>query len=347
MDDEISIGVEEYRRAVRAVLCNVGASEVDARSQTELLLDGDLRGHSSHGIRRLPVLVERVRNGMIVPDADIRIEWRTDAFASIDGGWGFGSRVAEVAVDAVVQRAARTGVAVAAVRGANHIGMLAPHVERIAAAGQIGIALTTSEALVHPWGGSRALVGTNPIGIAVPTSGDPLVLDMSTASVSMGKILDHLGRGQPIPAGWAVDERGRPTTDAEAASRGAISPFGGSKGYALGLSFEVLVAVLTQTSLGTDKRGTLDTTEPTTKGDLFIALSLERLGLDAALPAVTAYLEELRASGVEGSAPVSVPGDRSRVLRARRLADGVPLHQTTWAETLELLERTALEVPRV
>jgi L-2-hydroxycarboxylate dehydrogenase (NAD+) len=347
VDDEVSISVEEYGHAVRTVLRNVGASERDARSQAELLLDGDLRGHSSHGIRRLPVLVERVRNGLIVTDADIRIEWRTDSFAAVDGGWGFGSTVAETAVDAVVQRAARTGIAVAAVHGANHIGMLAPHVERIATAGQIGIALTTSEALVHPWGGSRALVGTNPIGIAVPTTADPLVLDMSTASVSMGKILDHLGRGEPIPAGWAVDGQGRPTTDAAAASNGAISPFGGSKGYALGVALEVLVAVLTGTGLGTDKRGTLDTTEPTTKGDLFVAISLERLGLERTLPAVTAYLEELRSSGVEGAAPVSVPGDRSRVVRARRLVDGVPLHRTTWAATLALLEQTALEAPHV
>ncbi|SFD95775.1 Ldh family oxidoreductase [Blastococcus tunisiensis] len=345
MDDEVSIEVEEYRRTVRAVLRRAGASERDACSQTELLLDGDLRGHSSHGVRRLPVLVERMRNGLIVTDADIRVEWRTDSFASVDGGWGFGATVAEAAVDAVVRRADRTGVAVAAVRRANHIGMLAPHVERIAGAGQVGLALTTSEALVHPWGGSRALVGTNPIGIAVPTTGEPLVVDMSTASVSMGKILDHLGRAQPIPAGWAVDEHGRPTTDAAAATRGAISPFGGSKGYALGVAFEALVAVLTGTGLGTDVRGTLDTTEPTTKGDLFLAVSLERLGLQGTLPALTAYLEQLRASGAGGGAPVSVPGDRSRAVRALRLAEGVPLHRATWAATRALIGPDPLEAP--
>ena len=347
MHDELAISVDDYRRTVRAVLHNAGVSERDAALQTELLLDGDLRGHGSHGVRRLRVLVERFRTGLIVTDPEIRIDWRTESFASIDGGWGFGAVVANAAIDAVVQRAETTGIAVAAVHGANHVGMLAPHVERIAAAGQIGIALTTSEALVHPWGGSRALVGTNPIGIAVPTPGHPLVLDMSTASVSMGRILDHLGKDQPIPEGWAVDGDGRPTTDPAAASRGAISPFGGPKGYALGVAFEVLVAALTGTSMGTDVRGTLDTTEPTTKGDVFIAVSVERLGLTGALPAIGAYLDDLRSSGVDPSAPVTVPGDRSRELRSAQLETGVALHRSTWDDVLALLESTALEAPHV
>ena len=351
MDDEVSIGAEEYRRTVRAALCSAGVSASDAHAQTELLLDGDLRGHPSHGVRRLPVLVERFRNGLIISDADIRVEWRTDVFASVDGGWGFGAVVANAAVDAVVERAGTTGLAMAAVHDANHVGMLAPHVERIARSGQIGIALTTSEALVHPWGGSRPLVGTNPIGIAVPTLDEPLVVDMSTAAVSMGKVLDHLGKALPLPAGWAVDADGRPTTDAAAATRGAISPFGGAKGYALGLAFEALVAVLTGTALGTDVHGTLDTTQPSTKGDVFLAVSLERLGLQGALPAVTAYAEQLRASGVDPARPVSVPGDRARRLREHRLVHGIPLHRATWAGIRALAHPTSpdavpMEVPR-
>jgi L-2-hydroxycarboxylate dehydrogenase (NAD+) len=343
VDDEISIGAEEYRRTVRAVLRTAGVSASDADAQTELLLDGDLRGHHSHGVQRLPVLVERFHNGLIVTDAAVRIDWRTEAFARVDGGWGFGASVATVAIDAVVERAATTGIAMAAVRGANHIGMLAPHVERIARSGQIGIALTTSEALVHPWGGSQPLVGTNPIGIAIPTLDEPLVVDMSTAAVSMGKVLEHLSKSMPLPQGWAVDSEGRPTTDAQAASRGAISPFGGPKGYALGVALEMLVAVLTGTALGADVTGTLDTTEPTTKGDVFLAVSLERLGLQAALPAITAYAHLLRSSGVDTDRPVSVPGDRARRLRLHRLEHGIPLHRATWAQVNALLDPASLD----
>ena len=114
----------------------------------------------------------------------------------------------------------------AAVRGANHLGILAPYAEAVADQGMIGIALTTSEALVHPSGGRTAMIGTNPVAIAVPARPDPLVLDMATGEVSMGRILRHAELGEPIPPGWAVDAAGEPTTDAAAAAAGAISPFG-------------------------------------------------------------------------------------------------------------------------
>jgi L-2-hydroxycarboxylate dehydrogenase (NAD+) len=183
-------------------------------------------------------------------------------------------------------------------------------------------------------------VGTNPIGIGVPTAGAPLVLDMSTAAVSMGKVLDHAAQARPIPLGWAVDETGTPTTDAEAATRGAVSPFGGPKGYALGLALEVMVATLTGSELGTRVRGTLDIEDECTKGDVFVTVSVERLGFAHMLPAVSAYLDEVRASGSDPQARLDVPGDRARRTRADRLRSGIPLHPGVWAGVLALQEAT-------
>jgi LDH2 family malate/lactate/ureidoglycolate dehydrogenase len=179
------------------------------------------------------------------------------------------------------------------------------------------------------------MVGTNPIGISVPSTADPLVLDMSTASVSMGKVLEQAGRQGSIPLGWAIDRHGNPTTDPTEASSGAISPFGGAKGYALGIAFEALVAVLTQSALGTGVKGTLDNDQVCSKGDVFLSISIDRLGLRSALPGLTAYLDEVRASGASPGA-VAVPGDRARFIRQRRLAAGVPLHSDVWAQVLEL-----------
>jgi LDH2 family malate/lactate/ureidoglycolate dehydrogenase len=231
---------------------------------------------------------------------------------------------------------ATTGVAVAAVRDANHLGMLAPYVESMAAAGVVGIALTTSEALVHPWGGVHAMVGTNPLAIAAPVPGhDPVVLDMATGQVSRGKVLDHAARGLPLSPGDAVDAAGAPTTDASAAVDGAISPFGGPKGYALGVVLEVLVATLTRTALGDDVRGTLDADDPATKGDLFVALDPARFGAGDA--PVAAYLDALRcAEPAPGHAGVVVPGDRARATRAANLAAGVPVSHGTWTRAREI-----------
>lgn len=331
----VVVSAEEARSTMVTALVAHGATQSDADFQADTLLEGDLRGHPSHGIRRLPVLVGRLRAGLIVSGTPATHEWLTDSALSVDGKRGFGTVVSRDAVDEIVARAASTGIAIATIRNANHVGMLAPYVERMTARGCIGLAFTISEALVHPWGGMSAMVGTNPIGIGVPTLGDPLVLDMSTGSTSAGKIIDYAARGQEIPPGWAVDAAGVPTTDATAALDGAISPFGGAKGYALGLAIEVLVGALTGSALGRDVLGTLDTENVSSKGDVFIAISLDRLGGSASLSTVTSYLAAVRSSGA-GDGSVSAPGDRARVTRQERLDNGMPIDQDLWTRVLEL-----------
>jgi LDH2 family malate/lactate/ureidoglycolate dehydrogenase len=214
--------------------------------------------------------------------------------------------------------------------------MLAWYGDYIAREGLITIAVTTSEALVHPWGGSRALIGTNPLCIAVPAEPEPLVLDMATSLVSMGKIHDHANRGTAIPEGWALDAHGNPTTDPNAAKDGAIAPFGGAKGYALGLALEVLVTSLAGAAIGTAVTGTLDSDTVCNKGDVFIVISPPRSA--AIAEAIHAYLDEIRASAVPGSGrSVNVPGDRSRAARTRSLAEGVEIDNALWQQILSLL----------
>ena len=343
VDDSVSVSdvvvaSRMLHQIISETLVGNGATEPDARAQAQILVEGDLRGQHSHGVRRLPVLVERLRRGLIVSGVEPDLDWITESVLRVDGRRGFGPAVAFTAVDAMVERSGRTGIALATISNSNHVGMLAPYIERIAEHDQIGLALTTSEALVHPWGGGRAMVGTNPIGIAVPTTDRPLVLDMSTGSVSMGKILDMAVRSAPIPLGWAVDAEGAPTTDPVAATRGAISPFGGPKGYALGIAFEAMVGVLTQSALGPNVHGTLDASEVANKGDVFVAISLPRLGLTSFLPALEEYLDSVRGSATDSASPISIPGDRARSLRNERDKGGIPLHPEIWAQTMALHE---------
>ncbi|GAA4553481.1 Ldh family oxidoreductase [Pseudonocardia xishanensis] len=330
----LRVPADDHLAVTIRVLSALGAPERPAREQAAMLLEGDLRGHASHGIRRLPVLAGRIRNGVCAPGAEPELRWSTSSVLVVDGHTGLGPPVAHRAVDALLERVAETGIAVAAIRRAGHLGMLAPYVERLAAAGLCGVATTTSEALVHPWGAAPAMLGTNPIAAAVPTGGEPVVLDMATGQISRGKVLDHAQRGAPLPDGAAVDAEGRPTTDATAALDGAISPVGGPKGYALSLALELLVASLTGTALGRDVRGTLDTTDPVTKGDLLIAFDPAAFGGGTAL---TPFLDELRGlAPAPGSSGVQIPGDRARATRAANLADGVPVDPGTWAEVTAL-----------
>jgi L-2-hydroxycarboxylate dehydrogenase (NAD+) len=335
----VVVSPDEVRAVIADALVRHGAVPDEAATQAATLAEGDLRGHASHGIRRLPVLVERLRNGVTVSGVEPVFEWRTDAALAVDGRRGFGPVVAHRALDLLIDRVATTGLAVASIRDAGHVGMLAPYLERITATGNAGLMLSISEALVHPWGGATAMVGTNPIGVGIPTLAEPFILDMSTAEVSMGKILDYAARGENIPLGWAVDEHGVPTTDAVAASRGAVSPFGGAKGYALGLAFEALVGVLAGSAFGRDVHGTLDTEHAPTKGDLLLVFSFEKLGATGSLAGLTTYFDAVRASG--GAAPVAIPGDRARAERAARADAGIPLDAAVWQRALELRDGAA------
>jgi L-2-hydroxycarboxylate dehydrogenase (NAD+) len=311
------------------VLTLAGVPSDNARTQLDLLVEAELSDRPSHGLLRLPRIVARIRNGVADPVTMGVAVWRSASFLQVDGRGGLGPVVAGAAVDKVCTRARETGIAVAAIANNNHLGMLSWYVERVARGGQTAIALSTSEALVHPWGGRRAMLGTNPIAIGVPAEPDPFVLDMATSIVSMGKIHDHAHRHEPIPADWALDVAGEPTTDPDAAKLGAIAPFGGAKGYALGLAIEVLVTSLTGAALGTDVVGTLDAEKPCNKGDVFIIIDPVSGAVTAS---ISAYLDGIRACAPsDPDKPVMVPGDGSRSRRAERMAKGIPIAEDVWA----------------
>jgi len=249
----------------------------------------------------------------------------------VDGECGLGPVVAAAALRQIEQRVQATGVAVAAIRNSNHLGMLAWYVEHAAAHGLIGLAMSTSEALVHPHGGTRAMLGTSPLAIAVPTTSHPLVLDLATSIVSMGKIHHHAATGRALAPGWARDAEGRATTDANLARHGSLAPFGEAKGYGLGIALELLVASLTGSALAPDVRGTLDVEAICNKGDVLIVMQ------PAAAPGLAdrleAYLDAVRASPpTDPGQPVRVPGDGAVRRRERAAREGFDIDPALWAE---------------
>ncbi|WDR01264.1 Ldh family oxidoreductase [Devosia algicola] len=323
----------ELRDVATAVLVGAGVPDEHAKLQANLLLEAELRAVPSHGFLRLERLVARIGNGVASATASGSHDWRGAGFLTVDGQNGLGPVVAEAALEAICPAAKSHGIAVAAVANSNHIGMLAYYAEAIAKGGQVGIVLTTSEALVHPFGGRQALIGTNPIAIGVPSADGPFVIDLATSLVSMGEIHDRAHRGQALPEGWALDREGKATTDAEAAKAGAIAPFGAAKGYALGLAFELLVTTLTGAALGRDVAGTLDADQLCNKGDVFIVVD----PVSGQGEAIARYLDLLRhAAPADGFDQVLIPGERGRALKAERLASGVPVADSVWTNMKRL-----------
>jgi len=315
--------------SMRALL-RAGVPGEFAAQQVDLLLQAELRGVPSHGLLRLERIIRRIRNGVTNPHTRGSARWRSPSFLSIDGEMGLGPVVANAAIDQLSAKAEETGIAIAAITNSNHIGMLGWYTERLAEKGFTAIALSTSEALVHPWGARHAMIGTNPIAISVPTSGEPFTMDTATSVVSMGEIYDHAHRQAPIPGHWALDAEGNPTTDPEAAKNGALAPFGQAKGYALGLAFELLVSSLAGAALGRDVHGTLDDTEICNKGDIFIVIKGPCRDLQG-------YLAEIRSmQPAAGFEEVMIPGERGRACRQKRLAEGVPLADEVWGKLQSL-----------
>ncbi len=331
------VSAENLRGLSEKTLLARAVSPENASIQADLLIEAELRGLPSHGLQRLPRIAERLEACVADPIASGASRKSGPGFLIVDGQRGLGPVVMMHTLEKLAELAPAQGIAVAAIRNANHIGMLAYYAEAAAARNLIGIVLTTSEALVHPFGGTEALLGTNPIAIGIPTWSEPYILDLATSRVSMGKIHHHALTGTAIPEDWAVDAHGHRTTDPEAAKGGAIAPFGEAKGYGLGLAVELLVAGLAGSAFAPEVGGTLDSTAVANKGDILILIDPAAGEGNAA--ALAAYLDRLRASRPADQAnPVAVPGDGMRARRAKALAHGIGLPDPLYDEIRALAE---------
>lgn len=324
------VDAEDARSLASALLMQFGAPSRHAQLQADLLIEAQLRGHPSHGLLRLPRLLERMEKGLIDPSVDGLHTWTGANMLNVDGQHGFGPVVAMRAIETLIERAQQTGIAIAGIRNANHLGMLAYYVERAARDGMIILAFSTSEALVHPFGGKQAMLGTNPLAIGIPASPQPFVLDLATGLVSMGKIHDYALRDEALPAGWALDSAGNPTTDASVAKTGSLAPFGEAKGYGIGLAIELLVASIAGSAFAPDVHGTLDAEHFANKGDVFIVMDPPtQPHLSQAL---SAYLADIRLSPPQRpDRPIRVPGDGAYRRRAQALHDGLEIDADLWA----------------
>jgi L-2-hydroxycarboxylate dehydrogenase (NAD+) len=331
-ETSVVVSSEDERAIIVHVLAKLGANERERSIQADVLAEADLRGHHSHGLQRLPVLAARIKNRLIRVNVDPDYVWTADSVLSVDGKDGLGPFVADSALERAKTALGQRGIVAVAIRNSSHIGMIGYYCEKRAREGLICIAMTESEALVHPHGGAKALVGTNPIAIGIPSDGAPFVFDMATSTSAIGKIYASKLRGEPIPLGWAIDAQGNPTTDPDAALKGSLTPAAGPKGYGLGISIGILAGLLTGSEIGRLVLGTLDTESRCTKGDFFLLLNPAAFAGGPALASrVAAYLDELRHSPPQkGSESVIVPGDRARKLREERKRSGIPLPKEVW-----------------
>lgn len=310
--------------AARA-LERAGANRAMAETTARALVDADAQGLASHGLSRIAQYTAHLRNGRADGAAVPRIVRERGGAVLVDAGCGLAFPACAFAVDEAIRRARRHGVAFAAVTNSHHFGVAAWHLMPVARAGMVGLAMGNSPSAMPAAGGRHPIFGTNPIAAVFPRRGaSPLVIDLSLSEVARGKLMVAAREGKPIPAGWALDRDGNPTTDPRAGLEGSMLPMGGTKGAMLALVVELMVTSLTGASIGAEASSFfVDEGNRPRLGQAFLVVDPSALaGEDTYAARVEALVAEMTRD-----AGVRLPGARRDALAAAAARDGIEIPQ--------------------
>jgi LDH2 family malate/lactate/ureidoglycolate dehydrogenase len=269
-----AIGAERLASAVAGIFAAVGIRREDAEVVAADLVAADLEGVASHGVMLLPMYVDRIVKGSVSRSSAGEVVSDRGSAIVIDAGNALGQLTARQAVRLAVARAREIGLAAVTVRNGFHFGTAGRYARMMAAENCVGIVLSNTRPLMPAPGGAQALVGNNPIAIALPSAGDfPVEADMALSATAMGKIRLAAAAGQSIPADWAIDADGRPTTDPAAAIKGMLLPAAGPKGFGLAFVVDLLCGGLSDGAVGSEVRPLYgDPAEPYRCAHFFLAI---------------------------------------------------------------------------
>jgi delta1-piperideine-2-carboxylate reductase len=240
---KVSLSLTEIADLATQAFLHNGCDAANTQALVRTVVTAERDGSHAHGLFRIPGYVAALRSGKVNGKAVPRVTYKTPVILDVYGDNGFAPPAIEHSIPALAQAAKTFGVAVSATTHTHHFAALWPETEALAAQGLIGMACVNYLPAVAPAGGKQALFGTNPISIAWPRPGnDPVVMDMATASMSMGEVKIASRDGRPVPLGTGLDVNGELTTDPSAIIKGVLLPFGGYKGSALALMVELLAA---------------------------------------------------------------------------------------------------------
>jgi len=335
------------RQLMERLLAAAGCEAEDARVTADVLLEADLRGYATHGLLRLPTMIRRLQTGMINRAAQPRIVTERAGSALVDADRSLGPVGALFGAHLAARKAKTAGTAAVGVVNGDHICMAGYYVEQIARAGCVGMLTTVTQPLVHPLGGTERLLGTNPLAIAIPVTGqDPLLLDFATSEIAYGTVLTAKARGDRLPSGVALGPDGNPTTDPGLAAQGALAPFAGHKGFGLCLFLGLLAGPLLGAKVGKPlgqavREGHYD------KGDLFVAFDPSAFtDPECFREAVEAHIAEVKSCRkAPGVTEVRLPGERARAEKAHRLQAGVPIEAEVWREVVGIAGELKVALP--
>ena len=345
----MQIPADRLRNLAQAIFQRGGSDEGEATQVAERLIEANLFGHDSHGVGMVPAYVNGLQSGELNPGIDVTVEHDRGSFLLVNGNAGYGQVVAAANMELAIERAKELGVAVVGLKNSYHIGRVGAWGEMCAAAGFISIHYVnvfSSNSVVAPFGGSDSRFTTNPYCTALPArnGAEPIVLDMATSRVAMGKVRVAHNKGEQMMPDALIDSQGNPTNDPGvmySEPKGALRTMGLHKGYGLAVICEALAGAFTGA-------GTFGPEHLSPGRIINNMLSVlidpgafgEREAFDDEIEKFTKWVKASPpAPGVD---EVLVPGEPERKSRTERLQNGVPIDDITFEELLAAGEAVGL-----
>lgn len=342
-EKSIRVPASQLRDFATAILNAAGVEHSFADEWAKVLVWANLRGHDSHGVLRIPRYLDLLRRKAINAAPNMRVERRAGAIVVLEADRAPGAVAMSRAMREAIACAQTVHVGWCAARNITHAGAIGYFARQAAEAGMAGIVMAASGPMMTYHGSRVSGVSTNPLAIAVPGKAHSLLLDMSTSTVAMGKVLNARDKGVSVPVGWGLDAAGRDTTDPNKIA--TLLPLGGPKGSGLSLMIECLASLAVRNPLIASALMNRNPSDTPVLNGVAIAVDLAALGDQDAfaedVDKVAAAIRELpRAEGVDG---ILLPGERGDSTRREREAEGIPIPKGTWSRLVAAAESVGVK----
>ena len=342
VDPTLKVSSDRLELFLRQAFTKVGLAKPQTDAVVALLVTTSLRGVDTHGIVLAERYIEGILSGEINRRAKPRVLRQSGSVAVIDGDKGLGAFVATQATRLAISKARKTGIGAVSLINLTHCGALSYYGMMVAKEKMAAMAYTNSSRLAAPWGGSSRVFGTNPLCFAFPNGREDIVFDIATTTGAGQKVIISIRDGKSIPAGWALDSEGKPTTDPTRAMEGVLLPFGGHKGYGLMFTSEFYSALLGGGGLSYAGQGRYF------QGGFYIQATDISAFRD-----YSDYLRDMRkltrrirgSKLAEGFEKVYLPGEPEIITKARRSREGIPIDPETWAYFEAISGRLGIALP--
>lgn len=342
--------VEELKSFALNVLAKCGVCNEHALIVADALLRANLEGIDSHGISRLVVYSNRLKDGRINPKPNMIFETRGTSVLTVNGDNGLGHVVSTEAIKKGMEMVKESGMAGISINNSNHFGTASYYCQMACENNLAAIAFTNSPPGIPPWGGRKAFFGTNPIAFGFPTNNDnPVIIDLSTSVVARGKIILAEKQGESIPDGWAIDENGKMTNNPSDALKGAVLPLGGAKGFALALAVEILAGILSGAAFGPHVNSIYeDNSKPANVGHFFILIDIEKfMPIEEFTSSMDQLIQQMKDSPKSpGTEEIRYPGERRKQEFEKRLVEGIILTGNVQEELSNLGKEVGVQFPQ-